>query len=54
MLGSQRVLSITGTVLACCGLLLALGLQWIKLTDDQTLKEVEKAEDGKLATEAEK
>ncbi|GAA5850578.1 hypothetical protein JCM5353_006807 [Sporobolomyces roseus] len=45
---TQRVLSITGTCLAVVGLLLALCLQWVKLTDDQTLKEVENAEDGKF------
>ncbi|GAA5899277.1 uncharacterized protein JCM6883_005166 [Sporobolomyces salmoneus] len=51
---TQRVLSITGTVLAVIGLLLALGLEWVKLTDDQTLKEVENREDGKLVNEVKK
>ncbi|GAA5961238.1 hypothetical protein JCM3765_002881 [Sporobolomyces pararoseus] len=51
---TQRVLSITGTCLAVVGLLLALNLQWIKLTDDQTLKEVENAEDGKIVAEQKK
>jgi SIT family siderophore-iron:H+ symporter-like MFS transporter len=46
---TQRVLSITGTVLAAVGLLVACGLEWVKLTDDVTLDKVEKAEDGKVS-----
>ncbi|GAA6061341.1 hypothetical protein JCM10212_004822 [Sporobolomyces blumeae] len=46
---TQRVLSITGTCLAVAGLIAALFLQWVKLTDEQTLKEVEEAEDGQIA-----
>lgn len=46
---TQHVLSIVGTCLACCGFIAALFLQWVKLTDDQSLKAVEEADDGKLA-----
>ncbi|GAA5923509.1 uncharacterized protein JCM15063_003670 [Sporobolomyces koalae] len=44
---TQRVLSITGTCLAAVGLCLALCLQWVKLTDEQSLEEVEAADDDK-------
>ncbi|BGP28642.1 hypothetical protein JCM10296v2_000378 [Rhodotorula toruloides] len=46
---TQRILSITGTALAAVGLLVAFGLEWVKLTDDVTLDKVEKAEDGKVS-----
>lgn len=45
---TQRVLSITGTCLAAVGLLTALAIQWVKLTDEQSLTEVEESEVGKL------
>lgn len=45
---TQRVLSITGTCLAAIGLLAALTIQWVKLSDEQSLAEVEEAEVGKL------
>ncbi|GAA5859365.1 hypothetical protein JCM1840_004582 [Sporobolomyces johnsonii] len=45
---TQRVLSITGTVFAAAGLITVFFLQWVKLTDEQSLEEVEKAEDGKI------
>ncbi|BGO99264.1 hypothetical protein NBRC10513v2_000368 [Rhodotorula toruloides] len=46
---TQRILSITGTALAAVGLLVAFGLEWVKLTDNVTLDKVEKAEDGKVS-----
>lgn len=46
---AQRILSITGTVLAAVGLVLACCLQNVRLTDEQSLEQVEKAEDGKMA-----
>ncbi|GAA6023215.1 hypothetical protein JCM10207_004482 [Rhodosporidiobolus poonsookiae] len=50
---TQRVLSITGTCLAAAGLIAVMFLQWVKLTDEQSLEQVEKAEDGKLDGEKE-
>ncbi|GAA5834491.1 hypothetical protein JCM9279_004331 [Rhodotorula babjevae] len=46
---AQRILSITGTCLAAVGLVLACFLQNVRLTDEQSLEQVEKAEDGKMA-----
>ncbi|GAA5830894.1 hypothetical protein JCM11251_001114 [Rhodosporidiobolus azoricus] len=46
---TQRVLSIIGCVIAAVGLVVACFLQNVKLTDEVTLEEVEKAEDGKMA-----
>lgn len=45
---TQHVLSITGTCLAAVGLCTAMFIQWLKLTDEQSLAQVEEAEVGKL------
>ncbi|BGP36663.1 hypothetical protein JCM10449v2_000564 [Rhodotorula kratochvilovae] len=45
---AQRILSITGTCLAAVGLVSVCFLQSIRLTDEQSLAQVEKAEDGKI------
>ncbi|GAA5968899.1 hypothetical protein JCM11641_000771 [Rhodosporidiobolus odoratus] len=45
---TQRVLSIAGTCFAAAGLIACFFLQWVKLTDEQSLEKVEKAEDGKM------
>lgn len=46
---TQRVLSITGLCLASIGLIAALFLQNVRLTDEVTLEAVEKSEAGKIA-----
>ncbi|GAA5901625.1 hypothetical protein JCM6882_006027 [Rhodosporidiobolus microsporus] len=47
---TQRILSITACAIAAVGLVVACFLQNVKLTDEVTLEEVEKADDGKLAS----
>lgn len=49
---TQHVLSITGTCLAAVGLCTAMFIQWLKLTDEQSLAQVEEAEVGKLKENA--
>ncbi|GAA6039855.1 hypothetical protein JCM8097_006764 [Rhodosporidiobolus ruineniae] len=49
---TQRILSITGCVIAACGLIAACCLQSVKLTDEVTLEKVEQAPDGKLTQAA--
>ncbi|BGP15718.1 hypothetical protein JCM10213_006111 [Rhodosporidiobolus nylandii] len=45
---TQRILSITGTVFAAVGLVLCFFLEWVKLTDEQSLENAEKADDANL------
>ncbi|GAA5980726.1 hypothetical protein JCM10908_001752 [Rhodotorula pacifica] len=51
---TQRVLSITGTCLAAVGLITACFIQWVKLSDEQSLAQVEEAETGKLKQDVER